>query len=126
MNICILHGRLARDPDVRTTQSGRQVAHFTVAVDRPKTKDGQQSADFIQCVAWEKTAEMIDRYFHKGKEIALEGRVSTRSYDGQDGAKKYVTEITVSRVEFCGKKDDGGSAAGEPQGEYAREEDIPF
>lgn len=123
MNLVILKGRLARDPDVRTTQSGRQVARFTVAVDKPRAKDGQQTADFVPCVAWEKTAELMGKYFAKGKEILVDGRVSTRSYEGEDGKKKYVTEVTVSRVEFCGSNGDSKPQDGVG---YAGEDDIPF
>lgn len=123
MNLVILKGRLARDPDVRTTQSGRQVARFTVAVDRQRTKDGQQTADFVPCIAWEKTAELMEKYFAKGKEILVEGRVSTRSYEGEDGKKKYVTEVTVSRVEFCGSKGDSKPQDG---GGYDNDIDVPF
>lgn len=132
MNLVILKGRLARDPDVRTTQSGRQVARFTVAVDRPRTKDGQQTADFVPCIAWEKTAELMEKYFAKGKEILVEGRVSTRSYEGEDGKKKYVTEVTVSRVEFCGSKgdskpQDGVGYAGDKTEHWTpTDDDIPF
>ena len=138
MNLVILKGRLSRDPDVRTTQSGRQVARFTVAVDMQRAKDGQQTADFVPCIAWEKTAELMEKHFYKGKEILVEGRVSTRSYEGEDGKKKYVTEVTVSRVEFCGSKGDSkpqdGGYAGDKTEHWTHwthrtptyDDDIPF
>ena len=71
----ILMGRLARDPDVRTSQSGRQFARMTLAVDRPKAKDGTRSADFIGLLAWEKTADFAEHYLSKGRQILVEGRI---------------------------------------------------
>ena len=119
MNKVILHGRIARDPDVRTTQSGRTVARLTIAVDRGKDKDGNnKGADFISCVAWEKTAELLGKYFPKGKEILTEGRIQTGSYE-KDGQKRYTTDVIIDRIEFCGSKNDGQAA---PSGD----DEIPF
>lgn len=102
MNKAILHGRIARDPDVRTTQSGQTVARTSIAVDRGKSKDGKDNgADFISCVAWGKTAELLGSYFPKGKEILAEGRIQTGSYE-KDGKKVYTTDVVLDRVEFCG------------------------
>lgn len=104
MNIVILHGRLVRDPEHRTTQSGRGVARMTIAVDRPGAKkDSGQTADFISLIAWEKSAEFAQRYLHKGSEITVEGRLQVRSYEDQNGQKRTATEVIVSRMEFCGK-----------------------
>ena len=87
MNHFVGIGRLTRDPEVRYTQSGKAYAKFTLAIDRRKSSDGNQQADFIPCVAWEKTAEVISQYCTKGKKIAVEGRIQTRSYEANDGSR---------------------------------------
>lgn len=109
MNKAIIKGRLTRDPDTKSTQSGKLYTRFTVAVDRP-TK-GEKKTDFIPCLAWEKTADMVEKYFCKGKEILVEGRIQTDSYEAKDGTKRTKTEIAVERVYFCGSKSDGETAA---------------
>ena len=81
MNHFVGIGRLTRDPEVRYTQSGKACARFTLAIDRRKSSDGNSQADFISCVAWEKTAEVISQYTGKGRKIAVDGRIQTRSYD---------------------------------------------
>lgn len=96
MNIAAISGRLTRDPDLRYTQSNKPVASFTVAVDRPGTKD---MTDFINCVAWEKKAEFVKRYFTKGKRIEVSGVLTTRSYE-KDGVKHNVTELRCDQVFF--------------------------
>lgn len=122
-------GRLTRDPNVKYTQSGKACAKFTLAVDRRKSSDGNQQADFIQCVAWEKTAEVISQYVSKGQKIAVEGRIQTRSYE-KHGRKYYVTEVVVQSMEFCdSKRDEAGGSAGradEYPGAVVPDEDIPF
>ena len=127
MNHFVGIGRLTRDPEVRYTQSGKACARFTLAIDRRKSGDGNQQADFIPCVAWEKTAEVISQYTGKGRKIAVEGRIQTRSYDGNDGTKRYVTEVVVQSMEFCDSK--GGqqlSDAKEFGGTTVPDDDIPF
>ena len=128
MNKVLLTGNLARDPEVRYTQSGKAVASFSLAVNRRfgKANDGQQpSADFISIVAWEKLAEFCGNYLTKGSRILVEGRLQARSYDAQDGSKRYVTEVVVQSMEFCGKKsDNGGHAAESAASDY--DEEIPF
>ena len=91
MNHFVGIGCLTRDPEVRYTQSGKACAKFTLAIDRRKSTDGNQQADFIPCVAWEKTAEVISQYTGKGRKIAVEGRIQTRSYDANDGSKRYMS-----------------------------------
>lgn len=112
MNKVILMGRLARDPDVRTTQTGRQVARMTIAVDRrisrASVQPGQQTADFINLVAWERTAEFAGNYLRKGTKILVEGRIQARSYDANDGSRKYVTEVVVDNIEFAESKAQSG------------------
>jgi len=101
MNKSILIGRIVRDPEMRTTQSGLNNTTFTLAVNRTFTnQDGEKEADFISCVAWRKQAENIAKYCSKGSLIAVEGRIQTRSYDAQDGTKRYVTEVIVENCTF--------------------------
>lgn len=105
MNKVILVGRPVRDPEIRYTQSGVAVASFTLACDRRYAKQGEErQADFISCVAWNKTAEFMRQYVKKGQRIALEGRIETRSYDDQNGNKRYVTEVIAEAVEFAQSK----------------------
>ena len=122
MNKVILMGRLARDPELRTTQSGRQMARMTIAVDRrisrANAQPGQQTADFISLVAWERTAEFAEKYLNKGSQILIEGRIQTGSYEAQDGTKRYTTDVIVERIEFAGSRSqsapDGGFAPRNP------------
>lgn len=121
MNKLILKGRIAsRDGVVlKYTQAGTAVASFTVAVDRRFSKDGEREADFINCVGWGKTAEFLANYFSKGQEILIEGRLQVRSFEGNDGQRKWVTEVVVEQVEFVGgKKSDSNNAdaSGVPSG----------
>ena len=125
MNKVILMGRLARDPDVRTTQSGKSVAQMTLAVDRRKGADGQQEADFLSLIAWEKIADIAGQYLHKGSKILVEGRLQSRSYEAQDGSKRYVTEVIVSNLEFCESRKQEAAGPAEQFGSTAQE-DIPF
>lgn len=108
MNKAILVGRLVRDPELRTTQSGTVVASFTVACDRRYARKGEErQADFINCVAWGAAADFVCNYFEKGMRIALDGRIQVRSYDDQSGNKRYVTEVIAEDVEFAQSKNEG-------------------
>lgn len=110
MNKIMLIGRLTKDPELRYTQSGTAVASFTLAVDRRfSNQSGEREADFINCVAWQKSAEFVANYFHKGKQMALEGRLQVRSYDGNDGQRRWVTEVVAEQIEFVGSKHDSNS-----------------
>lgn len=100
MNKVVLIGRLVADPDTRQTQAGGTVARYRLAVDRPRGKDGQREADFINCVAFGKSAEFASKYLSKGTKIAIEGRILTGSYE-KDGVKHYTTDIVAERHEFC-------------------------
>lgn len=102
MNKVMLIGRLTKDPELRYTQGGTAVASFTIAVDRRFSKD--KEADFINCVAWQKTAEFISQYFRKGSKIVVDGRLQTRSYDAEDGSRRFVTEVVVEQSEFGDSK----------------------
>lgn len=105
MNKVLLIGNLATDPEMRTTQSGISTVSFRIAVQRKYTNaNGEREADFLTCVAWRQTAEFIHKYFIKGNKIALEGALQARSYEAQDGSKRYVTEIVVESAEFVAPK----------------------
>ena len=100
MNKVVLIGRLTKDPELRyAAGSGTAVTRFTIAVNRQFKKD---EADFINCVAWNKTAETIAQYFTKGRPIAIVGHIQTGSYDAQDGTKRYTTDVAVESFEFIG------------------------
>ena len=110
MNKVILIGRLTKDPELRYTQSGTGVATFTLAVNRRfSNQNGEREADFINCVAWQKSAEFVANYFKKGQEMALEGRLQVRTYDGNDGQRKWVTEVVADQIEFVGAKKNSDS-----------------
>lgn len=102
MNKVILHGKCAKDPDVKTTQSGQTFTRITIAVDKYEKAGEQRQADFINCTAWGQTAQFLAKYFQNGKEILAEGRIQTGSYTNQDGKKIYTTDVVLDRVEFCG------------------------
>ena len=104
INRTILQGRLCADPEMRRTNNGTAVCSFRVAWS--ETIKDRETKLFLNCVAWQGTAEMICKYFRKGKELAVEGRLSTREYDDRDGNRRSVTEMTVDRVHFCGKNED--------------------
>lgn len=130
MNKVIIVGHLAKDVEVRYTQSGKCVASFTVAVNR----FGQQNqADFIPVVAWEKLAEICGNNLTKGRKVLVEGRLQIRTYDAADGQKRRVAEVIAQNVEFLGSKNQGSANTEQPSaaansfgGEVFPEEDIPF
>ena len=95
INTVILTGRLTKDIELRRTTSGKTCTSFTLAVNRNK-----QETDFINCVAWDKVAELLERYTHKGSQIGVEGRIQTRNYDDRNGKKVYVTEVLVNSISF--------------------------
>ena len=105
MNKVILIGRLTRDPELRYTSSNIATASFSLAVDRNFTnQNGEREADFINIVVWRKQAENCKNYLTKGSQVAIDGRIQTRSYDGQDGQKRYVTEVVADNVQFLGTR----------------------
>lgn len=106
MNNVSLMGRLTADPELKTTQNGISYCRFTVAVNR-YSKDGEDTADFISCVAWRSTAEFICNYFLKGNKIALIGSIQTGSYTDKDGRKVYTTDVNTDKVFFYESKKDG-------------------
>lgn len=123
MNKVILTGHIARDPEVRYTQSGKAVATFSLAVDRRFAQEGQPTADFIPCVAWGKTAETIGQYCSKGKKIGVEGRMQVRSYEAKDGGKRYATDVIMDSFEFLESK---AKSESNPFGEPVPDSEIPF
>jgi len=111
MNKVILMGRLTRDPDIRYSGTDNQmaVARYTIAVDRRFKKDGgEDSADFISCVAFGKTAEFAEKYIRKGTKLLVEGRIQTGSYTNKDGQKVYTTDVVVENSEFAESKASSG------------------
>lgn len=105
LNKVILMGRITQDLDLRTTPTGVSVLTFNIAVDRGYVKQGEErQADFITCVAWRQQAEFINRYFAKGRMIAIEGSLRTRTYEDKNGSKHHVTEVYVDNVSFTGEK----------------------
>ena len=121
MNKVILIGRLARDPELRTTAGNLSVATFSLAVSRPYSPQngGDAGADFINCVVWRRQAENLARYCHKGSQIAVEGRIQSRNYTAQDGSKRYVTEVLVDNLTFLGSRSDNqNSAVAAPQDNF--------
>ena len=133
MNKVILIGRLTKDPEVKNTASQATVCRFTLAVDRRfKDQNGQRQADFISCVAWRQTANFISSYFHKGSKIAVVGSIQTRTYDDQNGQKRYVTDVVVDEAEFVDSaaSNGGNGAAARPSngynnGGYSRQDQAP-
>ena len=139
MNKVILTGRFTRDPEVRYTNDGTSIARFSIAVNRRFVKDGSdQKADFLNCVAFGKSAEFIEKYFRKGMKADLSGRIQTGSYTNKDGVKVYTTDIVVEEVEFGESKGSSQAQAAsltpnpeaDPDGfmsiPYGIDEEMPF
>lgn len=125
MNNCVLIGRLVRDPETR--YSGETtITNFTLAVDRVFSKD--KEADFIRIVSFNKTAELCERYLAKGRQVAIQGRINTGSYENKEGQKVYTTDVIADRVKFLGSKGEEKKEEGIPEGFAALDEDefIPF
>lgn len=116
LNVIAIMGRLARDPELRQTTTGKNVASFTLAVDRGrKDENGQNQTDWLNVVAWEKTAEFVCRYFSKGNLIAVTGCLQTRSYQDKNGNNRTAVEIVAGTLNFCGgKAESGGIPANAP------------
>lgn len=123
-NKVILIGRLTKDPELRKTQSDKSVLSFTVAVNRPYNKENDHpEADFFNCTAWEQRADFISKWFHKGDEIRLCGRLQNREYERDDGQKVRLTEVVVEEAEFGQKKRDASD--GERQQEPRKPAPAP-
>ncbi len=131
LNRAVLIGRLTRDPELRTTQTGKSVCSFAIAVNkRSKPTDGSPDADFFNISAWEKTAEYVSNYLTKGRLVAVEGRIATRKYTGSDGVNREVFEIIADSVQGLDRpRDDApGQAvtAGAPGSAPKADEYDPF
>ena len=128
INNVILMGRLTADAVLRMTTSGKSVASFSIAVERDYSQDGERQADFINLIAWGKTAEFITKYFSKGDMIAVIGSLQTRSYE-KEGIKRTITEVLVDKVSFCGgkvgKKEEPKEEI-DPFGFASSDDDVPF
>ncbi|MDD4342796.1 MAG: single-stranded DNA-binding protein [Eubacteriales bacterium] len=124
MNRAVLVGRLTKDPELRYTQSGIAVANFTIAVNRRFAREGEQSADFIPVIVWQKAAENVAKYLSKGSQVAVEGRIQTSSYDNKDGQRVFRTEIVADQVEFIGSK--GGSTGGSKDDDFTDSDGDSF
>ena len=128
-------GRLTADPELRHTQNGKGFTRFTVAVDRPVKSGEEKQADFINIVAWDKTAEFICKYFTKGQRIALNGTIRTGSFTDKDGSKRYTFEVWANNVEFCESKKEAAPVENQKQAnkkpdaaymEMPSGDDLPF
>ena len=137
MNRVNLIGRLTRDPEVRTTQAGLTVANYTLAVDRPIKKEGEEkNADFIRCICFGKTAEFCERYLFKGSKVGVDGRIQTGSYTDKDGKTVYTTDVVVESHTFCesrgNRQQQEATAQTESSGEFVSiadgvdDEGLPF
>lgn len=111
LNFAVIMGRLTADPELKTTNSGLSVTSFCVAVDRRYQKDGERQTDFINVTAWRQTAEFVNRYFHKGSMIAVQGSIQTRNYEDKNGNKRTAVEIVADNVSFCGSKSESETTA---------------
>lgn len=115
LNVIAIQGRLARDPELRQTTTGKSVASFTVACDRGRRDaNGQSTADWIPVVAWDARAEFVCKYFQKGSMIAVDGRLQSRTYTAKDGTNRTVLEIVANNIHFCGSKAESTAPAGSP------------
>ena len=139
MNKFIGLGRLTKDPELRSTQSGLKITSFTLAINRNfKNKDGNYDADFLNCQAFKNTAEFIEKYFKKGSMMAITARAQTRNYDDNDGKKRFVTEFIVEEVYFAGSNEKKNETSIEVPQNYTSnydtagsevtlsDEDLPF
>lgn len=128
MNKVILMGRLTRDPEVRYSQGAQPlaIARYTLTVDRRGSKQGEQSADFINCIAFGKSGEFAEKYLHQGTKIVVTGRIQTGSYTNRDGQKVYTTDVVVEEQEFAeSKKNTQPAPEPAPAGGYEGFMNIP-
>src|SRR5690625_2954696 len=117
MNRVVLAGRLTKDPELRYTPNGVAVANFTVAINRPRrNQQGEQEADFINCVAWRSQAENLANYMRKGSLVGVDGRIQTRSYENQEGRRVFVTEVLAEGITFLEPRGSGGAQQGQQGG----------
>ena len=120
-NKVILGGRLTADVELKQTPSGVSVAQFSLAVNRKYSAEGQQQTDFINCTAWRQTAEFISKYFHKGSSLCIVGNIQTRSWQDQNGQKRFATDVIVDEAMFVDSKNESQSAGAANPGNYIPE-----
>lgn len=135
-NSVILSGRLTADPELKKTPNGISVTSFSIAVNRPYTKDGESQADFINVVAWRNTAEFVTKYFKKGSLIGIEGSIQTRNYEDKNGNKRTAFEVVANQVHFLESKrnseQESDNSSTMPNAnttdlsEIGTDEDLPF
>ena len=123
MNVVHLHGKITRDPELKTVGSGVECCSFTVAINRPVGKDKEPITDFIPCTAWRKTAAFVSQYFHKGDGIIVEGSLQSRKFTDKDGNNRTAYDVNVERVEFAEKKQGGADNGGFVE---VPDESLPF
>ena len=130
MNKSVILGRLTKDPDCRTVASGKSVAQFTLAVDRPfLNQQGQREADFIPVVVWGKAAELVGNSCKKGHRLLVEGRLQIRNFDAKDGTKHWVTEIIATNIEFIERREqpkDMANMGTDVTKDAPFDEEVPF
>ena len=126
MNKVVLMGRLTKEPEMRATQSNTAVCSFSLAVNRRFKQEGQTDADFINVTAWAKTAEFVGKYFTKGQQVAVIGRIQTRNYDDKDGKKVYVTEVVAEEVYFADSKKEPNATTSAGFMTVENPEGLPF
>lgn len=136
LNVAYFCGRLVADPELRTTQSGLSVSQFTVAINRPKDKDGNSATDFINVVAWRDRADFVTKYFRKGQAICCIGPMHSRSYEDKNGNKRTVLECIADKIDFVESKNSTVSAPSSPAptastaqnmpSEVVDDDDLPF
>lgn len=118
LNKVFLQGNLATEPDIRHTQNGTAVSSFRLAVNRDfKSQDGTRETDFINIVAWRGAAEFVGKYFSKGQQAVIEGRLQVREYTDRDGNKRHVTEVVANNIYFSGQRRGNPMTADLPEGE---------
>ena len=127
MNKVFLIGNLSKDPELRTTNSGKSVCTFSIAVNRRKDKDGNSTADFFSIVAWRQLAELCGKYLAKGRKVSVVGELQNRSYEANDGTKRHVTEIVANEIEFLTPKCESNEQANFAEGFTEIDgSDLPF
>ena len=119
LNNIVIHGRLVRDPDCKTTPNGITVCKITVAVDRAYSNGGEKQTDFFDCVFWRQGAEFVGKYFSKGKEIIVQGEMQSRKWQDKDGNNRISWEIQNAHAEFCGGKSVNSAPADAPVSDFA-------
>lgn len=124
MNKIILVGNLTKDPDVRATQSGKSVARVGIAVNQGY--GDKQSTDFFNLVAWDKTADLMNKYLHKGSKILVEGRLKNNNYEDNKGVKHYAVDVIVETVEFMDSKGGVKKESADTYADNDNDDDMPF